>query len=249
MRADAQEELLNLGKLTNWSNQNKLTIEEDKIAKRHWVFVTDALSDPVKRYLAVGSLPYMISQNPDRAEKLGKQMIEELWQDEWPMTEMVNTLIRRPHNPTGNLRATYMVIGDAPGVGSGAVFTRVERMFTRGPSSHLLRKALIAADLYYQTWFTNLVRNSTEHNRPTLSSEVNEYKLYLSKELQLINPRVVLLLGNHVTKMFDQYYSQERQRREVITIYHPSYVARMNWKPTDYAGMIMTRLGNEKTHN
>lgn len=249
MKAEAQEILLDLAALTNWSNQNKLTVEEDKIAKKHWVFVTNEMTDPIKRYLALGSLPFIISQNLEQAEKIGRARIDALWQDEWPMTEMVNTLVRRPHNPSGNLKAEYMVIGDAPGVGSGAVFNRVERMFTRGPSSHLLRKALISVDIYYSTWFTNLVRNSTERNRPTLSSEVGEYKPYLSKEIEIINPKVIFLLGNHVTAMFDIHYAQERLKRKVITIYHPSYVARMNWKSTEYAGIILTRLNNEKANN
>lgn len=242
MRAELQIELINIAQQANWKHQSVLTAEEDKIVGRHWPFVVSELTDPVKRYLQLGSIPYIITK-PEMiqdAEKKGREILQEVWHDEWPNTEMVKTLVRRPHNPSGNLEPKYMVIGDAPGVGDGAVFDRVERMFTRGPSSHMLRHALIFANLYYDVWFTNLLRLSTPSNRPSFKDEVLDYKHFLLKEIQLLKPQRLILLGAHVEKMFLSCYKEITI--PTVKIYHPSYVSRICWNFKEYAEFIQSKV-------
>jgi len=241
MDEKVQEALIELTKNLNWRTQSRLTVKEDELAKRHAVFVSESL-DSIKRYLALCSLPFIISSQREKAEERGAELLQKLWREEYPHTDMIDTLVRRPHNPTGNLKPTYMIIGDAPGVGEGAVYDRVERMFTRGPSSHMLRQALITNNMYYECWFTNLIRLSTPKNRPTSQKEVRMFLPFLSQEIKLLQPSYIILLGNHVSDMFDLFYSEYRDAITVTSVYHPSYICRFKYTPEEYGNMIKSKI-------
>jgi uracil-DNA glycosylase family 4 len=243
-----QQKLIDIASTVTWKTQDKLRNVEDDIVKQSYAaFVAEwPLTDPVKRYLSLGSIPYYVNMHNkprDEAEYIAEQRVKALWHLTWPRTETVGSLIRRPTMPTGNLIPYYVVIGDAPGVGDGAIFNRFDRVFVYGPSSHILRQALIHTGDYYECWFTNLLKLSTPDNRPSTLEECQSQRHLLVRELAVLIPDKIILLGAHAFDMFSNLHINYGgigidvldYEPEVVRAYHPSYARRSNWTYKKYA--------------
>ncbi|HTJ49421.1 MAG TPA: uracil-DNA glycosylase family protein [Cyclobacteriaceae bacterium] len=237
LNQETQNSLIEIAKSVKWTNQRMLTKKEDEIVKeKKYLLFSQASfeSNEVKRYLALGSIPYIVDAQPSFS-------LEEIWPTEWPMQKEIDGLVRRPTVPTGNLKPDFFLIGDAPGVGDGALYSRFDRVFVYGQSSHILRKALLANGLYYQCFFTNLLKLSTPNNRPSLSSEVELHKQYLMKEIDLMKPKGIIILGKHVQEMFKAHYftaDNAPHDIEVRLAYHPSYMNKTGKTPQEYAKQL-----------
>lgn len=95
----------------------------------------------------------------------------------------------------GNLDALIMIVGEAPGEDED----REGKPFV-GPAGQLLTQMLVAAQVdRTQCWVTNLVKyrpiGSHGGNRQPTWNERNIANRYLSRELNVIRPRVVVLCG------------------------------------------------------
>ncbi len=71
-------------------------------------------------------------------------------------------------------------------------------------------------------WITNLYKISTPGNRPLDESEMYEGKKELLDEIIMVNPSVIVALGNQVQSIFKDVYNSI----PVVKLSHPSYIKR-----------------------
>ena len=92
----------------------------------------------------------------------------------------------------GNINAKLMIIGEAPGAQEdllGLPFV--------GRAGKLLDKMLAAIKLSRtNVYITNVINYRPPENRKPSEDEINKYLPYLIKHIQIINPKVILLLGS-----------------------------------------------------
>lgn len=149
----------------------------------------------------------------------------------------------------GDLNAELMFVGMAPGR-NGADRTGVP--FTRDPSGILFQECLINANFSSEknprnelphlknVYVTNLVKcnpkDAEGRNRDPSPEEIQNCSSHFEKELQDVNPKVVVLFGKIVTEhflkekiiKFNGIHRVPRnfQGRIFIPFIHPSYVIR-----------------------
>ncbi len=91
-----------------------------------------------------------------------------------------------------------MFIGEGP----GRVEDELGRPFV-GPAGKLLEEALSAIGWRREdVYITNVVKCRPPENRDPLSPEVEEHKPFLERELELIKPKLIVLLGRHALQWF-----------------------------------------------
>lgn len=123
----------------------------------------------------------------------------------------------------GNPDSPIVFIGEAPG--------RVEDeqgIPFVGPAGKVLDKLLASigwqrSDIY----ITNVVKCRPPENRDPLPLEVEEHKQFLQRELELIKPNLIVLLGRHALQWFlpDEQISQchGKTKRQADYVYFPIY--------------------------
>lgn len=216
---------MNLAKTLTFKDQDVLRSIEDDIVNSRGPLVNrfDRLSGSIKHYLLLSSIPFSVGTSVN---------ISSLWPTN---CFKCKTVVFRRTMPTGNVKPKYVIIGDAPGVGDGAKDT-IDRVLVYGRSSHLLRKALGILGIYWDCWFTNLLKCALENNRPSTKKEVANCFPYLKNEIDTLKPKFIIALGHHVDSMLRQFgYTG-------IRIYHPSYYVRSNKSYKEYASHIMKQL-------
>ena len=128
-----------------------------------------------------------------------------------------------------NTHARLMVIGQNPGreeVRQGEPFV--------GPSGRFFDEAVEAvlglrrSDLY----ICNVVRCYTPDNRSPTVAEIEECRPFLDREVELLNPRLIITLGGPalkqvtgmggITKHHGQKIYSPRYKRHVLPLFHPS---------------------------
>lgn len=221
----AQNTLVKMAETLNFDTQYKLRLVEDEIAKEFGINIFNSINKNIARYLLLTSLPFAF-------RKINFEL-EELWDLN---CKKCHTVIYRKTVPTGNLRPKNFVIGDAPGVGDGELSDRFDRAWVYGPSSHLLRKALLEIGEYFNSWFTNILKCSTPKNRPSNSDEIKECKLQLKKEINLLKPKRIILLGKHIQNIFFDFGIP------IIKLYHPSYFIRKGKSYKEYSKILKEKL-------
>jgi uracil-DNA glycosylase family 4 len=133
----------------------------------------------------------------------------------------------------GNPQAGIMVIGEAP----GAVEDQVGRPFV-GKSGQLLDKILAACAFTRedQVFLSNIVRCRPPGNRKPSELEVKTCIPYLYEQIELLDPKIIILLGATALKSLikDQTLRISRCRgqwlewesRLVMPVYHPAALLR-----------------------
>ena len=97
----------------------------------------------------------------------------------------------------GNPKSNLMIIGEAPGAN--------EEKFQRPcrEAGKLLDKMLSAISLNRDSvCITNVINYRPPDNRKPTSDEVNLFLPYLKEHIQLINPKLILLLGSTALEAF-----------------------------------------------
>lgn len=126
----------------------------------------------------------------------------------------------------GNYEAEVMFIGEAP----GAEEDRQGRPFV-GAAGKLLTEALNEAGFKREEVFiTNIVKCRPPGNRVPTTEERNACIPYLLRQLELINPKIVCLLGRTPLETLIGPYSISRMRGRVVEkmgykfflTYHPA---------------------------
>ncbi len=126
----------------------------------------------------------------------------------------------------GNPTSSVVFIGEAPGRNED----QQGRPFV-GAAGKLLDSALATigwsrANIY----ITNIVKCRPPGNRDPLPEEVAEHRVFLERELALIQPTLIVLLGRHALHWFlpgeqiSQVHGQVRRNQDAIylPIYHPA---------------------------
>jgi uracil-DNA glycosylase family 4 len=191
-------ELVKLSRHLDYSSQHLLLTVEDGLAKENTVSIVKRLDPDIKRYLSLTSLPFSLGKP--------KVKIDELWAgcNKCQLKE-------KGHFPTGNLNPRFFVVGDAPAPNSNS------RMWADGVESHLLRMTLLKAGIYYDCWFTNLIRCETPGGRLSLLSERVECKNRLEQEIEALKPSALIVLGEFVASSIRLVASD----LPVVKIEHP----------------------------
>jgi DNA polymerase len=168
--------------------------------------------------------------------------IDETWDASTSMPELdskINKCMQCPLGSTrrkfvfgtGNPNADIMVIGEAPGADEdlqGKPFV--------GRAGQLLTKILEAIGLSREEVFiANILKCRPPDNRQPLPSEVAECEPYLKKQIELINPAFILVLGltaadtllRTKNKMADARGSLHNYHgKKLLLTYHPAALLR-----------------------
>lgn len=130
----------------------------------------------------------------------------------------------------GNLNAEIVFIGEAPGKNEdeqGLPFV--------GAAGKFLNEMLAAAGLERSdVYITNIVKYRPPNNRDPLPEEKKAFWPYLLKQLQVIQPKVVITLGRHSMEYFlpdmkiSQIHGQAKRIKfgdsqlVIVPLYHPA---------------------------
>lgn len=130
----------------------------------------------------------------------------------------------------GDLDADIVFIGEAPGKNEdeqGLPFVGAAGKFLNEMLSHA---GMDRSDVY----ITNIVKYRPPNNRDPLPEEKKAFWPYLLKQLQIIQPKIVITLGRHSMEYFlpgmyiSQIHGQAKriqfgdQKLVVIPLYHPA---------------------------
>lgn len=154
---------------------------------------------------------------------------------------------------SGNDKSPLMIIGEAPGADEdkqGLPFV--------GSAGQLLNKMLKAIDLERDdVYVCNVLKCRPPGNRNPNEDEVQLCSPYLKKQIELVNPKIILTLGNFATKFIlntPQGISKLRGKsysidnRIVIPTYHPSALLhneslkRPAWYDLKYLKLTLEKL-------
>ena len=132
----------------------------------------------------------------------------------------------------GNVFANLLIIGEAPGAQEdldGEPYV--------GKSGKLLNELLMKAGIEFHkdVYFCNVIKCRPPNNRKPTTKEINIHKPWLLQQIKLIDPKFIILTGsiamrtileinNPITKLRGQWFWKDG--REIITIFHPSYLLR-----------------------
>lgn len=164
-----------------------------------------------------------------------------IWTMDWdPLTQEAAGCTRCPLHTgrthvvfgEGNLKSPVMFVGEGPGEQedlSGRPFV--------GRAGQLLDKILEAAHIPRESvYITNMVKCRPPGNRNPQRDEIDACWPFLSRQIQLIAPKIIVSLGNVPTQFFlkttqgitktrGQFYPW-KGGIEVFPMYHPSYLLR-----------------------
>ncbi len=131
----------------------------------------------------------------------------------------------------GSLDATLMFVGEGPGAdedSQGIPFV--------GRAGQLLDRILEAAGIKREeVYITNVVKCRPPENRTPAIEEIVVCQRFLEAQIAIINPRVIVCLGNTPTKWFlgttegitkirGQWFSWKGI--DIMPMFHPSYLLR-----------------------
>jgi uracil-DNA glycosylase len=130
----------------------------------------------------------------------------------------------------GNIDCEVMFIGEAPGVNED----RLRRPFV-GRGGQLLDSMIEGigwkrADVY----ITNIVKRRPPENRDPLPAEIEAYKPYLTRQIEIIDPKLIVTLGRFSMNYFlpeakitrDHGRPQKIDGRTIFPVYHPAAALR-----------------------
>lgn len=130
----------------------------------------------------------------------------------------------------GSKTAEIMFIGEAPGKkedDTGEPFI--------GASGKLLNEMLQSIGLRREdTFITSVLKHRPPSNRDPLSTEIQACCPYLNRQIELINPRLVVFLGRHAMNMYfpklkisevhgEAFQAKLGERKQdFLALYHPA---------------------------
>ena len=132
----------------------------------------------------------------------------------------------------GNPDCEALFIGEAPGVEED----KQKRPFV-GRSGQLLRASI--RELGWKegdVYITNIVKRRPPENRDPLPEEIEAYRPYLTRQIEIINPKIIVALGRFAMNYFlpeakitrDQGKVFSVDGRLVVPMFHPAAALRGN---------------------
>lgn len=198
--------LVKLANIVDFKGWHLLKDVEDMIAPERVVTcLPKKLDAPTKRFVLLTTLPYVFGS------KLPKARLDEVWNDEYKVV------------PTGNMNPKFMVVAqdDFSTTRNQAL---LDRCWSSGLHSEILRVSLLKAGIYYDSWLT--VFNKTGNRLLDHAGLMNEVKM--------LRPEVMIIVGEWVNNFdFDPI--------PTIHMDHPlDYVK--TGKETDYAKHVKKQI-------
>lgn len=154
----------------------------------------------------------------------------------------------------GNQQADWLIIGEAP----GADEDRQGEPFV-GRAGQLLSAMLKAIGLTReQVYITNILKCRPPNNRDPRPEEAACCSPYLQRQIELIQPRLILALGRiaaqrllqtntSLARLRGQVHTLESTQSPVIVTYHPAYLLRSPaekskaWQDLQFAHRFVTQ--------
>lgn len=139
----------------------------------------------------------------------------------------------------GNVNTAVMFIGEAPGFNED----QQRRPFV-GRAGQLLNKMIdIVGWRRGDVYITNIVKRRPPENRDPLPEEIEAYKPYLARQIEIINPRVIATLGRFSLNYFlpeakisrdqgklfkwaERDEKGTRRERFIVPLFHPAAALR-----------------------
>lgn len=135
----------------------------------------------------------------------------------------------------GNINAKVMIIGEAPGKNEDK-----QKVPFVGRAGKVLDKLLFSIRLNrQQVYITNVINYRPDKNRKPNLLEISIFKKYLFQHIEIIKPKLILLLGSTAAEAVLGYHGPlntiigkffEKKiiniTVKIMTIYHPAYLLR-----------------------
>lgn len=133
----------------------------------------------------------------------------------------------------GNRQAEWMIVGEAP----GADEDRRGEPFV-GRAGQLLNSMLRAIGFpREQVYIANILKSRPPNNRDPRPEEVEACMPYLARQIELVNPRMILCVGRiaaqnllstdtAIGKLRGKVHRLGARQRPVVVTYHPAYLLR-----------------------
>ena len=216
--------------IKSYDDKEILNDIEDDLVEEFVVTKIDKLTKIYRKYLQLTTIPWVINSKP-------RTRLELIW--DMNGCKLCESVLHRKVVPYGNMHPRFIVIGDAPSSASLRYHENYARMWSDGKSSKYLKKVLHKAGIYNDCWFTNLICCTTSKiNRLSTRKECSQCSKFLTAQIKLLKPEIAILLGNHVTEMFEEMnYSK---LIDSVSIRHPSYSVRFE-KDVDLDVKIITK--------
>ena len=143
----------------------------------------------------------------------------------------------------GNINSPIMLVGEAPGVEEdnlGLTFL--------GDVGDLLRKMLIAINIkkenIYSTYAVNF--RPPEDRKPT-STEIKRYSHFLQKQISIIKPKIIILMGSSAMESLtglNSKISTERGKWKEVIVKNTTYNVIITFNPS-----YLLRVPENKKHS
>lgn len=138
---------------------------------------------------------------------------------ESPLYDYRTTNHYHPVIGEGNPTADIVFIGEAP----GEVEAKSGRPFV-GPAGRMLDSLLEQIGLKREdVYITNVVKDRPPQNRDPRVKEVRLYSPFLWRQLQIIQPRVVVPLGRHALEFVRRHFEGMPTEGSVSTLHGTAY--------------------------
>ena len=135
----------------------------------------------------------------------------------------------------GNPKSRIMLIGEAPGANEDQ-----EGLPFVGRAGALLDKMLAAIDLdRKKVYISNIINYRPPDNRRPTDEEINRYLPFITKHIEIINPKILVLLGSTamnalignevvISKMRGKWIEKKfgNCKTSVIITFHPAFLMR-----------------------
>ena len=135
----------------------------------------------------------------------------------------------------GNPKSKIMLIGEAPGANEDK-----EGLPFVGRAGALLDKMLAAIDLdRKKVYISNIINYRPPDNRRPTDEEIKRYLPYITKHIEIINPKILVLLGSTamnaligkdvvISKMRGKWITKKfgNCKTSVIITFHPAFLMR-----------------------
>lgn len=116
----------------------------------------------------------------------------------------------------GSIKSHLMLIAQSP----GKVEDKENRMFV-GPSGKIFNELIEHAGINRETiYLTNLIKCMLPNSRRPSQDEIKQCTWYLDKEIELIQPKLIVPLGFHVTRyLFTKYNIPRPKKNDYHTLF------------------------------
>ncbi|MDO8482596.1 MAG: uracil-DNA glycosylase [bacterium] len=130
----------------------------------------------------------------------------------------------------GNINCTVMFIGEAPGFNEDMQ----KRPFVGRAGKVLDDMIAVIGWKRRDVYVTNIIKRRPPENRDPLPEEIEAYKPYLARQIEIINPKIIATLGRFSMNYFlplakisnDHGKILETNGRIIFPLYHPAAALR-----------------------